>query len=384
MRQTLLIDPVAFSIGSLSVHWYGLILGLGALVGLLLAIREGKRFGIPQEFFMDLLLLGVPSAIIAARIYYVAFKWEDYKDNFLDVFKIWNGGIAIYGALIGAVICAVIYVRRKGYSFWRIADICAPSLLAGQIIGRWGNFVNQEAYGGPVEESFLRNTLNLPDFIVNQMNVQGVFHHPTFLYESLWNVVGIILVLIIRRLRFLRAGELFIGYFIWYSIGRFFIEAVRTDSLAFQGAQPVADFINNTLWAPMRWMGFELGYLDPAYGNIRISQLLSILLVIGGIVLIIVRRVTGKANERYLDPIVSTKAVSEAPEADQQAGKSPVSAAKASEPVSANRTDKVQEDANVKIQGEDRPATPHDSGNGESDSYTEDPALKPDTEDKKE
>ncbi len=132
--QTLLIDPVAFSIGSLRVHWYGLILGLGALAGLLLAIREGKRFGIPQEFFMDLLLLGVPSAIIGARIYYVAFKWEDYKDNFLDVFKIWNGGIAIFGALIGAIICALIFVRRRGYSFWRIADICDPSLFAGQII----------------------------------------------------------------------------------------------------------------------------------------------------------------------------------------------------------------------------------------------------------
>ncbi|MGV2788441.1 prolipoprotein diacylglyceryl transferase, partial [Clostridium perfringens] len=128
---------------------------------------------------------------------------------------------AIFGALIGAIICALIFVRRKGYSFWRIADICAPSLLAGQIIGRWGNFVNQEAYGGPVSESFLRGQLHLPDFIVNQMNVQGVFHHPTFLYESLWNLVGIVILLILRRQKFLRAGELFIGYFIWYSIGRF-------------------------------------------------------------------------------------------------------------------------------------------------------------------
>ncbi|SMF92528.1 Prolipoprotein diacylglyceryl transferase [Paenibacillus uliginis N3/975] len=313
--STLLIDPIAFSIGSLRVHWYGIILGLGALAGLLLVIREGKRFGIPQEFFMDLLLLGVPSAIIGARIYYVAFKWEDYKDNFLDVFKIWNGGIAIYGALIGAIICAIIYVRYKGYKFWRIADMCAPALLLGQMIGRWGNFVNQEAYGGPVEASFLRDKLHLPDFIVNQMNVEGVFHHPTFLYESMWNFVGILLLLVLRRQKFLRMGELFIGYFIWYSIGRFFIEAVRTDSLAFQGPSGLESFIN-TLWSPMTWMGFEQGYLDPAYGNIRISQLLPIIIVVSGIILIIVRRVTGRANERYLDPIVCTKpGVAPTPEA---------------------------------------------------------------------
>ncbi|KZS46327.1 prolipoprotein diacylglyceryl transferase [Paenibacillus glucanolyticus] len=376
--QTLLIDPVAFSIGSLRVHWYGLILGLGALAGLLLAIREGKRFGIPQEFFMDLLLLGVPSAIIGARIYYVAFKWEDYKDNFLDVFKIWNGGIAIFGALIGAIICALIFVRRRGYSFWRIADICAPSLLAGQIIGRWGNFVNQEAYGGPVSETFLRGELHLPNFIVNQMNVQGVFHHPTFLYESLWNLVGIVVLLIIRRQKFLRSGELFIGYFIWYSIGRFFIEAVRTDSLAFQGSTGLADFINNTLWAPMTWMGFELGHLDPAYGNIRISQLLSVLFIIAGIILIIVRRVTGRANVRYLDPIVSTKAgVSPTPEAELQTNKTVKSPAATS---SKNHKETVETAEPV----DKSPLTQAQETEAKQTQVDETPVIKPDTEDKKE
>jgi phosphatidylglycerol:prolipoprotein diacylglycerol transferase len=303
---TLLINPIAFSIGSLSVHWYGLILGLGALVGLLLAIREGRRFGIMPEFFMDLLLLGVPSAIIGARIYFVAFMWDDYKNNLLDIFKIWNGGIAIYGALIGAIICAIIYFRYRGYNFWRIADICAPSLLTGQMIGRWGNYVNQEAYGGPVNEFFLRNNLHLPAFIVNQMNVEGVYHHPTFLYESLWSLVGIIILFILRRQKFLRAAELFLSYFIWYSIGRFFIEGLRTDSLAFKGPEWLASMVNG-LWKPMEWMGFEHGALDPNYGNVRISQLLAILIIVVAIVLIIVRRTTGQAKEHYLDPIVSTK-----------------------------------------------------------------------------
>lgn len=304
--NTLLINPIAFSIGSLDIHWYGLILGSAALMGLLLAIWEGKRFNISQDFFMDLLLIGVPSAIVGARIYYVAFMWDDYKNNLIDIFKIWNGGIAIYGALIGAIIAAVIYVRKKGYNFWRIADICAPSLLIGQIIGRWGNFVNQEAYGGPTTENFLRGNLHLPDFIVNQMNVQGVFHHPTFLYESLWNVVGILILLVLRRQKFLRAGELFMSYFIWYSIGRFFIEALRTDSLGFQGADWLASLING-MWAPMTWFGFEQGYLAPSYGNVRISQMLAIVIVIAAVGIIIYRRKTVVDLPRYLDPIVSTK-----------------------------------------------------------------------------
>jgi phosphatidylglycerol---prolipoprotein diacylglyceryl transferase len=316
----LLIDPVLLSLGPINLTWYGTILGLGALAGLLLAIREGKRFGLPADFFMDLLLFGVPSAIIAARIYYVAFMWEDYKDDPIKIFAIWEGGIAIYGALIGAIICGIFYIRSKGYSFWRVADICAPSLIIGQIIGRWGNFVNQEAYGGPVEESFLRNTLHIPDFIVNQMNVMGTFHHPTFLYESLWNVVGIIILFILRRQSFIRSGEILISYFIWYSIGRFFVEGLRTDSLAFQGPAWLESLVNG-LWSPMTTV-FEAGYLDPAYGNIRISQLVAILLVVAGIALWVYRRYSGAASERYMDPIINFKtglpagAAADAQEAD--------------------------------------------------------------------
>lgn len=306
MGALLAINPIAFNIGPLAVHWYGLILGLGAIVGMLIAMREGKRFGLPQELFMDILLFGVPSAIICARIYYVAFQWDQYKNDPLKVFAIWEGGIAIYGALIGAVICAVIYTRIKGYSFWRIADLCAPGLLAGQLIGRWGNFVNQEAYGGETTEGFLRGTLHLPNFIVNQMNIEGIYRHPTFLYESCWNILGIILIFIIRRRKFVRAGEIFIGYFIWYAIGRFFIEALRTDSLAFQGPSWLASLIHG-MWTPMTWFGFQEGYLDPAYGNVRISQLLAIVFFVVAIVLIIVRRKNGQANIRYSDPIVSSK-----------------------------------------------------------------------------
>ncbi|MFD0696532.1 prolipoprotein diacylglyceryl transferase [Paenibacillus sp. GCM10027628] len=300
-----MLNKIAFSIGPIDVHWYGIILGTAALVGLLLVIQEGKRFGIVPDFFMDLLLIGVPSAIVGARIYYVAFQWSDYKNNLAEIFMIWHGGIAIYGALIGAIIGGYFYFKAKGYPFWRIVDICAPGLIVGQMIGRWGNFVNQEAHGGPVEESFLRNTLHLPNFIVNQMNIEGVFYHPTFLYESLWNLVGLLLLLWLRRRPFMRAGELFFSYFIWYSIGRFFVEGLRTDSLDFTGPTWLAS-IMNALWSPMTLV-FEPGVMTYG-GNVRISQLLAVLIVIAAIIIIIVRRKKGFANEHYADPIISSKA----------------------------------------------------------------------------
>lgn len=313
MLPLLKLNPVAFSLGGLSVHWYGLIIGTGALLGLLLAIREGKRFGIPSDFFLDLMLFGVPSAIIAARLYYVGFKWDYYSAHPGEIVEIWNGGIAIYGAILGALICGFFYSRYKGYSFWRIVDICAPSLLIGQMIGRWGNYVNQEAYGGPVSENFLRHTLHLPAFIVNQMYVvdpttgEAAYHHPTFFYESMWSLLGVIILFVIRRQwKWLRTGEMFFAYLIWYSIGRFFIEALRTDSLAFKGSDTLASFIN-WLWTPMTWFGFKLGYLDPAYGNVRISQLLAILFIVASLIIAAIRRQTGMANARYSDPIVNTK-----------------------------------------------------------------------------
>jgi len=301
------LESIAFHLGPIPVHWYGLILGTGALVGLLLAIWEGKRFGLSADFFLDLMLYGVPSAIIGARLYYVLFKWGYYSKHPGEIIQIWNGGIAIYGALIGAFVCGFFYFRSKGYTFMRIVDICVPSLLAGQMIGRWGNFVNQEAYGGEVTGTYLSNELHLPAFIVKQMFVvdpsgTGAYHHPTFLYESLWSLVGLIVLFILRRQKFLRVGELFFAYLIWYSIGRFFIEALRTDSLAFKGPDWLASLING-LWTPMKWMFGEQGYLDPAYGNVRSSQLLAVLLVIASIVAIIVRRLMKPDRTRYLDPL---------------------------------------------------------------------------------
>lgn len=271
------IDPVAISLGSIQVHWYGVIIGLGIALALILAIREGERRGIHKDTFPDLMLWAIPIAIISARIYYVAFEWDYYSQNLGDIPKIWNGGIAIHGALIGSVITAYIFSKKKKISFWQLADIAAPSIILGQAIGRWGNFINQEAHGGEVSRSFLEG-LFLPDWIINQMYINGAYYHPTFLYESVWNLVGFFLLLGLRKVN-LRRGELFLSYVIWYSIGRFFVEGLRTDSLM------LTEYL-------------------------RIAQTISVFLIILGVALIVYRRMSGLAKVRYLDKPVEKEGLS--------------------------------------------------------------------------
>lgn len=262
------LNPIAIDLGPIQVHWYGLIIGFGVLLGLIIALRESERRGLDKEIFTDLILFAVPIAIISARIYYVIFQWEYYSQNPGDIIKIWNGGIAIHGALIGSVLTAIVFAKVKKVSFWKLVDIAAPSLLLGQAIGRWGNFMNQEAHGGEVTRSFLEN-MHLPEFIINQMYINGTYYHPTFLYESIWNILGVIILLSLRKVN-LRRGELFLTYVIWYSVGRYFIEGLRTDSLMLTE-------------------------------SLRIAQVISIVLVVVAVALVVYRRVRGHADKRYLD-----------------------------------------------------------------------------------
>lgn len=264
------LDRVAFEIGPLTVYWYGIIIGTGLLLGWLLASRESKRLGLDKDIFSDLLLWAIPISILSARLYYVIFKWYYYVKNPGEIIAIWEGGIAIHGALIGGVITATLFARKRGVSFWKLADIAAPSIILGQAIGRWGNFMNQEAHGGEVTRSFLEG-LYLPDFIINQMYIDGTYYHPTFLYESLWNIAGFILLLIIRRFP-VKRGEVFLSYVIWYSIGRFFVEGLRTDSL----------MLTETL---------------------RIAQVMSLSLILAAAVMIFLRRKSDKAVQGYADGI---------------------------------------------------------------------------------
>ncbi|WP_174614263.1 prolipoprotein diacylglyceryl transferase [Virgibacillus ihumii] len=264
------LDRVFLELGPLTIYWYGVIIAFGVFIGLYLATRESDRLGLDKDLVIDLIVFAIPAAIIFARIYYVIFEWDRYAGApWWDVFAVWEGGIAIHGALIGSVLTAIIYTRVKNVSFWQLADIIAPSLILGQAIGRWGNFMNQEAHGGPVSEAVYNNFLQyLPDFIMNQMCIEGTMYHPTFLYESLWNVLIFVFLLVLRRYNPVR-GEVFLSYVIAYSAGRFFIEGMRMDSLYVPGT------------------------------DIRMAQLISIVLIIFAAGLMIYRRASGMAKRRY-------------------------------------------------------------------------------------
>ncbi|MFT8322769.1 MAG: prolipoprotein diacylglyceryl transferase [Bacillus sp. (in: firmicutes)] len=262
------LDRVAFEIGPFTVYWYGIIIGVGLLLGWLLATRETKKLGLQQDTFSDLLLWAIPISIISARIYYVGFKWDYYSNNLEEIIAIWEGGIAIHGALIGGVITAWVFAKKRGYSFWQLADITAPSLILGQAIGRWGNFMNQEAHGTEVTRTFLEN-LNLPNFIINQMYINGAYYHPTFLYESIWNISGFVLLIIFRKFQ-PRIGELFLTYIVWYSIGRFFVEGLRTDSLMIADTMRTAQLMSLVLLGTaifLFWFRRKKGYAIYRYSE---------------------------------------------------------------------------------------------------------------------
>ena len=211
------MNLVAFEVFGISVRWYGIILAAGIMCGLLYALRESKRVGMDENIILDLVIFAIPAGVIGARLYYVIFNWDYYSKDPLQILNIRGGGLAIHGTLIAAVITGVIYTRVKKISFWSLADIASPGLILGQAIGRWGNFVNQEAHGTPTD---------LPWGIL----VDGVKVHPTFLYESLWNF-SVFAVLLWYRKRKKTEGNVFLLYLILYSVGRFFVEGLRTDSL---------------------------------------------------------------------------------------------------------------------------------------------------------
>lgn len=251
------LNRIALEIGPFTIYWYGVIIMTGVLLGIWLANREASRLGLEKGFFSDLLLYVLPISIISARLYYVIFRWEHFSQNPQKIIAVWEGGIAIHGALIGAFLTAYIFTRKRRVSFWKVADIAAPSLILGQAIGRWGNFMNQEAHGGPVTRTFLES-LRLPEFIINQMYIDGVYYHPTFLYESLWNFIGFILLMMMRKVNPTR-GYLIVSYFIWYSIGRFFIEGMRTDSLMVTESLRSAQLMSVFLIGIGIWLLFYLG-----------------------------------------------------------------------------------------------------------------------------
>ncbi|GGB00192.1 prolipoprotein diacylglyceryl transferase [Macrococcus hajekii] len=261
------IDPIAFHLGSWPVRWYGIIIAAGILLGFLVANREAKKHGMDEEDLIDLIVWPIIIGIICARLYYVGFEWSYYKEHLAEIPMIMNGGIAIHGGLIGALTTGYFLIRRKGRSFFHVADIVAPSIILAQSIGRWGNFMNQEAHGGPVTRSFLEN-LMLPDWIINHMKIDGNYYHPTFLYESLWSLLGFIILILLRK--HLKIGQTFLLYTIWYSIGRFFVEGLRTDSLMLTEHLRIAQVISIVIItiSLIVWIYREVKYRLPQYKEV--------------------------------------------------------------------------------------------------------------------
>ncbi len=262
------IDPVAFSIGPLSIHWYGILIAAGMILAYLLANYEANRKGLPEGTFVDLMFYLIIASLIGARLYYVLFNFEYYASNPAAIIRVDQGGMAIHGGLIGGFAAGIIYARVKGYSFMQIADIAAPSILLGQVVGRLGNFINQEAHGGEVTREFLES-LMLPEFIINQMYIDGAYYHPTFLYESIWNIIGIVLILLLRP--HLKIGQSILLYLIYYSIGRFFIEGLRTDSLMLTESLRAAQMISIVLivGAIAVWIYRNIKYDLPKYKDVQ-------------------------------------------------------------------------------------------------------------------
>ena len=221
-----MIDPVAIQIGSISIHWYGILIDAAFIIGAALAYRHAKMSGLNTDHLLNMIILIIPSALIGARLIYVIFHWSSYAYNPWEAFAVWHGGLAIHGGLLGGFIAGYLYIRKYNLDFWKFADVVAPSIILGQAIGRWGNFINQEAYGYPVSKEFISR---FPPFIRDQMYIDNQYHHPAFLYESLWNVaVFALLMYIFKRKKF--DGQVMLLYLALYSAGRFFIEALRMDS----------------------------------------------------------------------------------------------------------------------------------------------------------
>ncbi|MEG0285378.1 MULTISPECIES: prolipoprotein diacylglyceryl transferase [Vagococcus] len=257
--KILTVNPTAFTLFGIDIQWYAIIIVSAIVLVSWMASKEAVKVGLKEDDVVDMMLWALPISIVGARLYYVLFELDYYLANPGQILAIRNGGLAIYGGLIAGGLVIFFFTRHRFISTWKFLDIAAPSVILAQGIGRWGNFMNHEAYGEVVSRSFLES-LHLPKFIINNMNIDGAYRQPTFLYESVWNVLGFVVLVVLRRKpNFLKEGELALLYVIWYSFGRFFIEGMRTDSLM------IGDLL-------------------------RVSQILSGVLFIGAIALLVYRR----------------------------------------------------------------------------------------------
>ena len=271
--------PAGFTIGNFDVRFYGLIIALGLILAVVYALRRREQFGLSEDDLLDGVLWIAPFAILCARIYYCAFEWDMYKDNPISVLYIWEGGIAIYGAVIGAAIGVILHCKVfKKISVLATLDLVSLGFMIGQMIGRWGNFFNREAHGG-VTDSFLRMGL------INPYIGVGEYYHPTFLYESLWNLVGFIAIHFLSKKR-KYDGQVALYYVAWYGLGRAMIEGLRTDSL---------------------W-----------WGNFRVSQVLAAAsCLIAVVILLVMAFRPHDPADMFVNTVAARKAAAEAEAAEE-------------------------------------------------------------------
>ena len=224
------MNPVLLKIGNIKIYWYSITMFLGILIGGILVLKEAKKHRISENFIYNLFFYIIPIALIGARLYYVIFNWNYYSQKLTSIFKVWEGGLAIHGGIIAGLIFIIFYTKKHRINTIKLLDFIVVGLIIGQAIGRWGNFFNGEAHGAVTTLEYLKN-LHLPQFIIDGMYIGGNYYQPTFLYESLWCIIGFIVLLIIRRIKIIKQGIPTSFYLIWYGIGRFIIEGMRTDSL---------------------------------------------------------------------------------------------------------------------------------------------------------
>lgn len=250
------INPVAFSLGPITVRWYGLLIATAMLIAAIGGCKMMRKAGINEDDFLTIFMVTIVAAILGARAYYVIFELPYYIQHPDEIIAIWHGGLAVHGGLLAGVTSIYLGCRHYKISFWQFTDIMAPFMILGQAIGRWGNFFNQEAYGYEVD----------PATVPWAMWIDGAYRHPTFLYESCWDLLVFFVLLWLIRQAWVRRGEIALSYLMLYSVGRVVVEGFRTDSLML--------------------------------GPLRMAQVMSLVLFTGALLILLYRRKTGKAELR--------------------------------------------------------------------------------------
>lgn len=262
------MNPVAFNIFGAEVRYYSLFILIGVLLAYYMIVKEAKKFDISSDFIFNMFFWTIILGIVGARLYYVIFNWEYFGSHISEIWQIWEGGLAIHGGILLGLLTIAIYTKKHNVRMARIVDIVVVPLILAQAIGRWGNFFNSEAYGAATTLYHLQ-AIHIPEFIIHGMKINGIYYTPTFFYESVWCLIGFIIMIIARRNKYIKVGQITSIYMMWYGAGRFYIESLRTDSLMF--------------------LGF------------KIAQIVSIIFIIIGVVMFILGMRKSKYEDLYND-----------------------------------------------------------------------------------